>query len=970
MRTTLTMRRYNLYVVLACLPLAELHGAAAALDWPDVTRECKPWTYYWWHGSAVDKENLTRELTRFRDAGFGGVHIIPIYGAKGAESRYVPYLSLAWLDLLRHTVAEGERLGLGVDMTTGTGWPFGGPNVTPANASSKLVLTNSAVEGGATLTLQVPPLRADAAGGARANSDGALVAGRGAGEERQLLLAVSESGERLDLTDKPDSQGRLVWTAPPGRWQLFALSRRVPVQRVKRAAPGAEGNVLDPFSPAAMRAYLARFDEAFATYRGPWPRAQYHDSYEYFDADWTPELFEAFAARRGYDLRSQLPALAGQGDTDSVARVKSDYRETLSELHLAFLQEWVRWAQARGFRTRNQAHGSPGNLLDHYAAADIPETEMYSADRSMLISKFASSAAHVTGKRLVSSETGTWLKQHFQETLADMKTLVDEFFLAGVNHVVFHGTAYSPDDAAWPGWLFYAATQFNPRNAFWRDAPALTAYIARCQSALQEGAPDSGLLLYWPVYDDWHTPEGLLASHNVHQRKWFEEAAVGKLAARLWKRGYAFDYVSDAQLAGARAEGREILLGARYDAVVVPACGHLPVPTLAKLLALAEAGATVIFSGRLPEDVPGFADLDARRAAFRALLARVRPDGALGKGRVLVGDAEAALAAAGARREAMADDGVLFVRRAAASGPQYFIANLSGKALDGWLPLSASGASAALLDPMTGRTGVGALKPRAGGSDVFVQLAPGETLLVRLCADPDLRGARWPYRRAAGDAVALPGPWRVTFLQGGPEQPPPFETGELGSWTLRGGEAERFAGTALYATTFDAPAEKEGWLLELGEVAESARVRLNGRDLGTVFAPPFRVALDGVRPTGNALEVEVTNLSANRIRDLDRRGVRWRIFNDINFISLGAKPFDASGWPVRPSGLLGPVVLRETRAVCPDKGVGLPILFGNTALGGSLMKRPDALLDTVTLETLSQGVVVGLMGLTLMNETP
>ena len=103
------------------------------------------------------------------------------------------------------------------------------------------------------------------------------------------------------------------------------------------------------------------------------------------------------------------------------------------------------------------------------------------------------------------------------------------------------------------------------------------------------------------------------------------------------------------------------------------------------------------------------------------------------------------------------------------------------------------------------------------------------------------------------------------------------------------------------------------WLLDLGRVAESARVRLNGRELGTLFARPFRVETGALRPTGNVLEVEVTNVSANRVRDLDRRKVEWKIFKDINYVGLDYRPFDASGWPVRASGLSGPVTLTPLR---------------------------------------------------------
>jgi len=99
-------------------------------------------------------------------------------------------------------------------------------------------------------------------------------------------------------------------------------------------------------------------------------------------------------------------------------------------------------------------------------------------------------------------------------------------------------------------------------------------------------------------------------------------------------------------------------------------------------------------------------------------------------------------------------------------------------------------------------------------------------------------------------------------------------------------------------------------VLTLGRVAESARVKLNGRELGVLFASPFAIETGPLRPKGNTLEVEVTNVSANRIRDLDRRGVEWKIFRDINFVGIDYKPFTASQWPVRESGLIGPVALQ------------------------------------------------------------
>ena len=156
----------------------------------------------------------------------------------------------------------------------------------------------------------------------------------------------------------------------------------------------------------------------------------------------------------------------------------------------------------------------------------------------------------------------------------------------------------------------------------------------------------------------------------------------------------------------------------------------------------------------------------------------------------------------------------------------------------------------------------------------------------------------------------------MTPVQGGPELPATLETASLGSWTSQGGEWERFAGTARYSIAFDAPGmEAQAWWIDLGVVRESARVRLNGRDLATVFMPPYRVLANDLKPSGNVLEVEVTNLSANRIRDLDRREIPWRVFHDINLVNIDYKPFDASQWPLRDSGLVGPVTISASPIV-------------------------------------------------------
>jgi alpha-L-rhamnosidase len=408
---------------------------------------------------------------------------------------------------------------------------------------------------------------------------------------------------------------------------------------------------------------------------------------------------------------------------------------------------------------------------------------------------------------------------------------------------------------------------------------------------------------------------------TVHARDWFEAQPIGKAAEWLWNRGYQFDYVSDHQLAAARViQGAVVVPGGSYRVVVVPKCQYMPVQTFRKLMALVKAGATVIFQDQLPKSPSGFGELADRQMEFKSLLARAdlltrsakRPSD-----RILVGGLEPLLKSAEVPRETLFDrPGLMCVRRQLKDGSFYFIANRGEKPVDGFVPIANRMRSAAIFDPLTGRTGTASTRVNGtDGGEVRLQLAPGQSVVLRVFANRWVKTPAWSYREAAGAPIALTGTWQVKFLQGGPELPAPFETATLASWTQSSDtNAQNFAGTALYALEFDAPADgaEDSWL-DLGDVRQSARVRLNGRDLGTLFTPPFRVVADKLRPKDNVLEVEVTNVSANRIRDLDRRGVVWRNFRDINFVNLNYRPFDASNWPLTDSGLIGPVTLTPVR---------------------------------------------------------
>ncbi len=214
--------------------------------------------------------------------------------------------------------------------------------------------------------------------------------------------------------------------------------------------------------------------------------------------------------------------------------------------------------------------------------------------------------------------------------------------------------------------------------------------------------------------------------------------------------------------------------------------------------------------------------------------------------------------------------------------------------------------------------------PGAYQTEFYLQLSAGDSVILRTFNvfngenfnNKEIKGPAWTYWQANGQPVEITGQWNVKFILGGPTLPADFQTANLASWTtFPDTNTQAFAGTAKYETTFDSPnASGKSFEINLGDVRQSARVRVNGKDYGTLITPPFRVVVDNLKSAGNTLEVEVTSVAANRIRDLDRRGVPWKTFRDINIVDLNYKPFDASNWPLTDCGLLGPVTLTPVTA--------------------------------------------------------
>jgi hypothetical protein len=229
------------------------------------------------------------------------------------------------------------------------------------------------------------------------------------------------------------------------------------------------------------------------------------------------------------------------------------------------------------------------------------------------------------------------------------------------------------------------------------------------------------------------------------------------------------------------------------------------------------------------------------------------------------------------------------------------------------LPIQA--AAVGIFDPVSDQHGVARTRISDNGeTQVYLQLEVGESILLRTYFQL-MDGPQWQYVSPSGASQPIKGRWHVNFVAGGPTLPQATAVEQLKSWTNWPSDheaLEAFSGTARYSIMFDKPASNaDAWALDLGIVCDSARVKLNSENLGTLFAPPFRIVLPpALQEGGNHLEIEVTSLMANRLAHLDRQGQAWRKFF---FVNIKYEAFDAAGWEPLPSGLLGPVQLVPLR---------------------------------------------------------
>jgi hypothetical protein len=662
--------------------------------------------------------------------------------------------------------------------------------------------------------------------------------------------------------------------------------------QVKRPAAGAEGYVLDHYDLTAIQHHLKAVGEPILKAFGDHPPVSvFSDSLEVFASDWTPEMLKEFQKRRGYDLVPYLPALVGDIG-EKTGSVRRDWGKTLTELcEERYLTPISEWAHQHHTKFRSQTYGVPPVVLSSNNLVDLPEGEHGSVWRQFTTARWASSASHLYGRPVTSSETWTWLHSPaFRATPLDMKAEADLHLIQGINQFVGHGWAYSPESAGEPGWRFYAAAVFNEHNPWWIVMPDVTKYFQRVSWLMRQGKPANDVAIYLPTNDAYSQ---FRAGQDSVDRS-MEQLLGTNVVTQVLDSGFNFDFIDDAAITK---------LGVAYPVLILPNVERIPLETLKKIDAYAAKGGIVIATKRLPSVATGLQD-----AADTAEIVRVAK---AMKVHMVADDAKLGAELAGLMTPdfASGDPAIGFNHRKLDGIDVYFVANTSNHPVHIQAALRIKNVPVESWDPFTG-------KATAGVNGDF---APYESRIFVVSSESAAaRAAALP----AATAIDISSGWKVSF-----DKLSYSTEGSGKSWS-DDPKTRFFSGTATYSKTVELPATaKFVSVLDFGPgtplqparmsngtrawidppVREAAVVYVNGKAAGSVWKAPFQVEVGALLHAGsNEIRIVVANTAINELAG--------QSMPDYKLLKLKYgdrfQPQDMDNLQPLPSGILGKIALR------------------------------------------------------------
>lgn len=851
---------------------------------PDDARIMVRW---WWFGPAVTPAGIDRELKAMKAGGIGGFEVQPTYplvvdgGAGDNAAKNIKWMSPEFLNLLGVTATKAKELGMRMDLTLGSGWPYGGPMFNQATDGTKALTTEAvAVPAGA----RTAPAGLRTAFAAFAGPGGVAVGGGGRGGRGGGGAEDLSAFKQVPLVN---GVAQLPAGFAGGQVVFFG-TRGAGLTAVKRPAYGADGPVIDHLSARVVDKFIQLVAEPEIKACGPNPPFSiFCDSLEITGENWTDELLGEFKKRRGYDLEPLLPALIGNIGPKT-ADIRHDYGQTVTDMfNENFNAKFTALAKKYGSRFRIQGYGGPPAGEASYAFSDLPEGEGGGNInwRNFRATRYASSASHLMGQRLTSSETFTWVHgAPFRAVPVDFKGEADSHFLDGINQIDCHGWPYTPNSLPYPGASFYVGGVFDDKNPWYVAMPEVTGYMQRVSQMLREGTPANDIIVYGQDSDIWAGAGPGWGSMNA--------AYTGQTAVldAVLDSGYNLDLMDDGMLEmKGKVEGGKLVFGdVKYPVVLLNDPQNMPLSTARKLEVFAKGGGQLFWVSTRERTlhVPGYKATDADQAELTAIFGRLFGPGGPGKvtttpqafsqalGPILPSDFVAA----------PANQQIGAVHRHADGGELYFVANTSPQKQTVQATFRQTGMQPELWNPLNGK-----IRPLAVASKTATSTTVSLDLDAYGSAVVVFTGRQLPAPAAAAtSSMDLSTGWSVKFASGPGGSGAPVNMTQLVSWTTLPGMAN-YSGVATYEKKVTIPAAmtKAGVVLSFGDtgapdgggggrggqgfaapisgpVKDAAVVYVNDQRVGAAWCPPWQVDVTGTLKEGeNTIRIEVGNTAVN-----------------------------------------------------------------------------------------------------------
>ncbi|QHI68849.1 glycosyl hydrolase [Tichowtungia aerotolerans] len=675
----------------------------------------------------------------------------------------------------------------------------------------------------------------------------------------------------VDLTGQMDAEGRLRWDVPEGNWTVLRFGYTPTGSRVEPASREGGGLECDKFNPAALDVHWKNSIQ-------PWIddpemnalfRFVHVDSYERHQQNWTACMPDEFLKRRGYDLSSYLPVLTGRviGSVKESERFLWDFRNTVTGLmHDNYFGHMQQLCAVAGKQfTCEPYHQNQFNNVTAGGKADIPMCEVWDgpSPAGPYWMKLGASPAHVYGKQIVQCEAmtasgpngGSWSNDFWA-----MKDDCDAIFCGGVNRMVLHVYVHQPWEDLVPGQtLAVYGTHFERSNTWWKQMPAFTRYLSRCQHLLQKGRFVADIL------------------YSCGENSPCKSIEPG--GAMAPPRGYDYDVCDPYVILNRLSVDDGCLVlpeGIRYRLLVLPDDMEMTSEMVQRIGELVEDGAVVV--APRPVCSPSLSGQPSADEKIRAMADKIWGDcdgqqvkeRRYGKGRICWGKPVSQILSEldiSPDFQTSAGPLVRHIHKRIDGTDCYFIANSSDQSLATDAVFRTDGIPE-IWDPLTGEIrSLPVFRKENGRTVVPLRFEPKQAFFVIFKGKAEFVSGERNFP-ALKTVQSLEGPWNVMFhFRGSPPKTVVFDS--LEDWSKRSElELKYFSGTATYSKSFDFPnigKIKSLWL-DLGSVKNVAEVRLNGKALGTVWCAPWRVDIkDAVRAKDNRLEIDIVNLWVNRL---------------------------------------------------------------------------------------------------------